>query len=375
MKVSLSSLIMMIAATLAVVGCTAHGNYNLPPAERLAHPGPGVDGPGPGVDRFPTPPMGPGPGGPGPVTPASAYCPIPFGGAGMGGGVAQAQSSSSQVLFSKPEGMQIRWDVGAAGQFDSEPLIVPGRQNFPRGGIYRIKLTNIPNREGVELYPTLEIGPTTARSEAFLSHNAIPIQITEDDFDQVVTGNFVTKVIYLPDREFQEQAIAGVDTLVSTRLEPGVDPVVEADRRGVILAILRLGNKDLSLVSGMEEMQPAPGQPIPLAGGGAPHGIPPNYVSGVTGPQWGMATSGTPIGLPGPPHIPFGGQAGLQKHVMRNHTSMHIPDPNSKLRIDVRQRPGLSYPRPPHRVSIHENTIHPTTHHKQPLNDGYQVIE
>jgi len=63
----------------------------------------------------------------------------------------------------------------------------------------------------------------------------------------VMAGNFVTKVVYLPDPEFQELALAGVDTLVSTRLDPGVDPITEADRRGVILAIVRLGNKDVEL--------------------------------------------------------------------------------------------------------------------------------
>ena len=72
-----------------------------------------------------------------------------------------------------------------------------------------------------------------------------PVQFTEEDFDQVLSGNFVTKVIYLPDPEFQELALAGVETLVSTRLDPGVDPIAEADRRGSILAIVRMGNKDL----------------------------------------------------------------------------------------------------------------------------------
>ena len=51
-------------------------------------------------------------------------------------------------------------------------------------------------------------------------------------------------MIYLPDPEFQELALAGVETLVSTRLDPGVDPIAEADRRGSILAIVRIGNKD-----------------------------------------------------------------------------------------------------------------------------------
>src|SRR6185436_2015554 len=154
-------------------------------------------------------------------------------------------AQSSQVSFVSPDGMMISWDVTAPGRFDSEPLIVPGRFNFPQGAIYRLKLTNIPGRPGVELYPTLEIGPTMPRTEAYLAHNPIPIQFTEEDFDQVLSGNFVTKVIYLPDPEYQELALAGVETLVSTRLDPGIDPIVEADRRGSIMAIVRIGNKDL----------------------------------------------------------------------------------------------------------------------------------
>ena len=144
----------------------------------------------------------------------------------------------------------VAWDVGAPGAFDSEPLIAPARYNFPQGAIYRLKLTNIPGRAGVELYPTLEVAPTTPRTDAYLAHNAIPVQFTEEDLDQVLSGNFVTKVIYLPDAEFQELALAGVETLVSTRLDPGVDPIVEADRRGTILAIIRVGNKDLEIPGG-----------------------------------------------------------------------------------------------------------------------------
>src|SRR5437870_1737170 len=105
---------------------------------------------------------------------------------------------------------------------------------------------------GGELYPTLEIAPSLPRTEAYLAHNAIPLAFTEEDFDQVMSGNFVTKVIYLPDPEFQELALAGIDTLVSTRLDPGVDPIVEADRRGAILAIVRMGNKDLQVGGGEE---------------------------------------------------------------------------------------------------------------------------
>ena len=67
------------------------------------------------------------------------------------------RATTAQVTFGRPEGMQVRYDQSGSGMFDSEPMIVPARQNFPQGGLYRVKLTNIPGREGVELYPTLEL--------------------------------------------------------------------------------------------------------------------------------------------------------------------------------------------------------------------------
>jgi hypothetical protein len=309
-------------------------------------PGPGVGGPGPGV----LPPS---------LPPAMFPVAMP----------------SVQVLFARPEGMQIRYDVSGMTAFDSTPLIVPGRQNFPQNGIYRMKLTNIPGREGTELYPTIEIGPTTPRTEAFLAHNAIPIQFTEEDFDQVLAGNFVTKVIYLPDPEFQELALAGVETLVSTRLEPGIDPITEADRRGSIMAVIRLGNKDVELAGVGAEGGFGGGMmdgacPVPFGNSG----LVPNYVAGVTAPQYGMPYVGTPIGLPGPPHIPLGIEAGLQRHVMRNFTHMNIPQPAKSFRINVRQRPGQSYPKPVTHMSIKEDMIHPSLPFEQPHYDMHERI-
>jgi hypothetical protein len=356
------SLSMMLAAAVAATGCSGLPKaYNLPPAQQLMEPGPGVGGPGPGVLTPSLPP-----------------------------GVMPVMRPDVQVLFVKPDAMQVRWDTTGQGMFDSEPLVVPGRHNFPQNGIYRLKITNIAGREGVELYPTLEIGPTTPRSEAFLAHNAVPVQLTDEDFGQVLAGNFVTKVIYLPDPEFQELALAGVETLVSTKLDPGMDPITEADRRGSILGIIRLGNKDVELpgstpdhlggfAGSMGGYGPdgycGPGGHCgpggPMMGQGAGPIIPPN-VAGVTTAMYGMPSSGTPIGLPGPPHIPLGGPAGLQKHVMKNHTPMHIPGPTEKMKIHVKQQPGYSYPKPPSRAFIREQSIHATPTYRQPHADRHQ---
>ena len=360
-----------VLAVLAAAGCKSVGEHNLPPAHRLMHPGPGVGGPGPAVLNM-APVVGP-------------QVPVDFG--------------TAQLLFVGPESMQVQWDVATEGQFDSIPLVTPGRQNFPQGGIYRLKLTNIPGRAGIELYPTVELAYTTPRSKAFLTHNAIPIQFTEEDLDQVMTNNYVTKVIYLPDPDYQDLAMAGVETLVSTRLDPGVDPIVEADRRGAIMAIVRIGNVDLEMpgageilgerviqASHSETVERAgygdmsfppghfpghfPGHPLPFQ----PAPAAPGYVAGVTAPQYGMPNVGTPIGLPGPPHIPLGGPAGLQKHKMVNHTHRHLPDPSRKIKMDVKHVPGLSYPMPATNVKVKEHLIHPAPHLRQPLKDKFRRL-
>ena len=105
-----------------------------------------------------------------------------------------------------------------------------------------------------------------------------------------------------------------------------------------------------------------------------PGGLIPPYVSGITTPQYGMVSSGTPIGLPGPPHIPFGGPAGFQKQVIRNKTHMHMPGPVEQFNIRVRETPGYSYPKPPTHMSIREQHIHPSLPYRQPHSDQTQII-
>jgi hypothetical protein len=335
-----------------------------------------------------------------------------------GGGMGMA---TSQIAFLGDDGVQVAWDVSGSGIFDSVPLVIPGRQDFYQGAIYRLRLSSIPGRAGITLYPTLEVAPVTPRTDAYLAHSPIPVQFTTEDFDQVVSGNFVTKVIYLPDPEFQELALAGVETLVSTRLDPGVDPIAEADRRGSILAIVRMGNKDIELNNGgpgrIDGVVPAghetscnergrathamyneavggPAEPVDFnvsqaqyceggygggpdagygggyggggmgsmpmgmpTGGFAPPNVPPNMIAGA--PQWGMPITGTPIGLPGPPHVPLGVPAGLQKHVMTNRTKELLPPPVSKMHLSVKQRPGLNYPRPVNHAYVDETQREP----------------
>jgi hypothetical protein len=355
------------------VGCSAmgdgqqildNGEYYAPPAGMMQRPGPMVDGPGPGV--------------------MPALAPPP---------VRTFATNSTQVRFVGPMGMRIGWQIPEG--YAENQLIAASRYNFPQGRTFRLKLTNISGRDNLVLYPTLQVYPAHPTTDAYLSHSSVPISLTDEDLDQM-ESNFVTKVIYLPDRRYQELAVAGVETLVSTRLDPGVDPVAEAERRGTIMVVLRIGNMDLEMPNaavGSANRSAIPGQfqqvsytspdgaegqhvpPVPIATAGAPmYGVPNpmimgrpgapghpavNPVSGVGGvPSWGNPMTATPIGLPGPPHLPYGGPAGLQSHTMRNMTKVDIGKPVDHMLIDVKHSPGIRLPKPVRHIKYSET--HPS---------------
>jgi hypothetical protein len=174
-----------------------------------------------------------------------------------------------------------------------------------QGQVYRLRLSQIlPNHPGKYFYPTLEVAPANPKTLTFLAHSTVPLSFTNEDFDQAVAGNLVVKVIYLPDRDNQDFAsIAGAEELVSTRLEPGADPVAEAQRRGTILAIVRLGNIDLENRASPAMNAPPPGGPIVLPPGVMPPGMPPGpggppRLIPPSGPVPKAPTGGFPTALP-----------------------------------------------------------------------------
>src|SRR5579883_2039075 len=179
---------------------------------------------------FPVPGMGP----------AGAVAAVGAIGAGVPYGPACTNQRTS-IKFVNPQGMKVTW-LGPNGYIEPG-LTAPANYNFLQGNVYRLRLSGIPNRPGRVYYPTLEIAPVTPKTMTFLAHNTVPIAFTDDDFERVNTNNLVVKVIYLPDPMFQDlAAVAGAEEIVSAQLQPGEDPVIEATRRGTILAIVRIGN-------------------------------------------------------------------------------------------------------------------------------------
>ncbi len=230
----------------------------------------------------------------------------------------------TEVRFAAPNGMKISWFTpGPDGRsaFAGSPIEVPGRYNFVQAAIYRLKLSDIPNRPGLELYPTLEVVPGNAKTAAFLAHSAVPLAFTEEDFEQVTSGNYVVKVIYLPDQEYQDLAATGggPDVLVSSRLEPGVDPVAVAHSRGSILLIIRMGNIDLEAPN-----TPAMDAPSPYA----PRPYPPMAGPGMMNPRPGMGGGLPPYpGLAGMPGVSGPGPYGPMGPGGPNFGTPTLPNP------------------------------------------------
>src|SRR5262249_2830077 len=162
---------------------------------------PGAVGPGtlispPGV---PAAPMAPGQSRGMPGSPSQlAGGPMPAGplpGGGPPGAVAAVGALTNpgatpfptcrtEVRLVGPAGMKISWYGAAVGGaaaggksgLASNFIEAPGRYNFVQAAIYRLKLSDIVNRPGLELYPTLEVVPSNVKTATFLAPSAVPVR-------------------------------------------------------------------------------------------------------------------------------------------------------------------------------------------------------
>lgn len=139
-----------------------------------------------------------------------------------------------------PEGVEV--GVQEAGTFrlaGPAPLLV----GMQVGSVYCLKLTKLPNREGVELFPTIEVINRLFPPEGTKTRFPVPVEITEEDIAQAMAGLFVTRVVYLED---PDQAFPRADDPQHPRTQdvaPSQDPLHVADRLGRPMAILRLGSR------------------------------------------------------------------------------------------------------------------------------------
>lgn len=138
-----------------------------------------------------------------------------------GGGNVQVYSGSTQ-----PIGM------------GSAPAIVAASA----GHLYRLRISDMPEFPGIDLYPTIELLDRLHPPQGLEDEFPIPILFTADDIRTAINGQLVTRIIYLE----QPQIAQSLDPLrreIPQTLPGSENALQEADRLGRPMAVIRIGGR------------------------------------------------------------------------------------------------------------------------------------
>ena len=110
---------------------------------------------------------------------------------------------------------------------------------------YKLRVYNLPDRPGVEIYPVVDMVGHMHRP-AGIDPAKYPIRIVlrMDDLDDVAgRGLLVTQVVYLEDPEQAIPLKLGKDDPPSVTLNPAEQPFQVARALGRVMAIVRIGGR------------------------------------------------------------------------------------------------------------------------------------
>ncbi len=191
----------------------------------------------------PAPTLAPAPAA-GPVRPLTAL-PAPAPGTAVVGGPVLAEDVQV-VRFSVPEGTRLEV-LGPP----AEPLTVADAQSagltfgLRVGVAYRLKLSNLPNAPGGELFPEVELVGHLHRPPG-IDPMKFPIRIPfsfEDLDDAAVKGRLVTQYVYLEDPDQALPISFPKDQIPVVTLSPAESPLKVAAALGRTVAIVKVGGR------------------------------------------------------------------------------------------------------------------------------------
>ncbi len=139
-----------------------------------------------------------------------------------------------------PKGMGVA--LAQEGQFLHD-LQAPVKVAMLVGAVYRVRITGIPLRPGEELYPTIEVIDRVYAPLGREHRYPIPIVIEEEDLRAALSGNLVTRVIYLEDSENAEPIAVSPGEQKLLDVGPTDNALKVADQFGRPVAILRIGSR------------------------------------------------------------------------------------------------------------------------------------
>ncbi|MGE0606767.1 MAG: hypothetical protein AB7O62_06540 [Pirellulales bacterium] len=109
------------------------------------------------------------------------------------------------------------------------------------GAVYRLRVANIPNRLGAEVFPTIEVIDRLYPPENQAARFPIVIELTAEDLQLAADGKYVTRVVYLEDPDnalpVRQEEQGWFDAVA------GEDPLRVADELGRPVAVVRMGGR------------------------------------------------------------------------------------------------------------------------------------
>ena len=217
-----------------------------------------VEAPGSAVVAAPAPAVSP-------VAPAE---PGIVDGAIVAPGVPALPDDVQVVRFQGPAGVKVEVLAPAP-----EPVPPGDGQGLATVGLrvgvgYSLRVSNLPDRPGAELYPVVEILGHLHRP-AGIDPSKYPIRVVLRDFDiadAADRGQLVTQVIYLEDPEQAVPLKLGKDDPPFVSVGPAEDPARVARALGRVVAVVRIGGRQPSV----EELQ-GPAGVAGIPGGACPY--------------------------------------------------------------------------------------------------------
>ncbi len=144
------------------------------------------------------------------------------------------------VSITGPKGLKV--GLARDGQF-LPPIDAPVTTGMLVGAVYRFHVTNIPDRQGEELFPTLEIIDRTYPQPGREHRFPIPIVLTDEDLELALNGALITRVIYLEDSDVADPVATKPNVQMTLDVSPNENALRTADVLGKPLAILRIGSR------------------------------------------------------------------------------------------------------------------------------------
>jgi hypothetical protein len=118
------------------------------------------------------------------------------------------------------------------------------------GKPYRVKVTGIEMHPGRDCYPTVEVIDRTYPPAGMERRFPIQIVLNTDDLDLAMRGMLVTRVVYIEDPDMALPGRQQSGDQLWFDAGPGANPLLEADRLGRPVAIVRIGGRVPSTVGG-----------------------------------------------------------------------------------------------------------------------------